>query len=144
MLKKLLFGICALLCYIFLSPQVLAQQKTITGKVVNSKDNTPLDLATVSVKGTKIAVTTASNGEFSISVPSGKNTLVISSVGFAAEEINIAGKSTVDVVLKESTSSLNEVVVTGYSAQRKKDITGSVSVVNVKELVANPGSNVES
>ena len=144
MLKKLLFGICALLCCIFLSPQVFAQQKTITGKVVNSKDNTPLDLATVSVKGTKVAVTTAANGEFSISVPSGKNTLVISSVGFAAEEISIANKSSVEVSLKESTSSLNEVVVTGYSAQRKKDITGSVSVVNVKELVANPGSNVES
>ena len=144
MLKKLLFGICALLCCIFLSPKVFAQQKTVTGKVVNSKDNTPLDLATVSVKGTKVAVTTAANGEFSISVPSGKNTLIISSVGFAAEEISIADKSNIDVSLKESTSSLNEIVVTGYTTQRKKDITGSVAVVNVKELVANPGSNVES
>ena len=143
MLKKLLFGICTLLCCIFLSPQVFAQQKTITGKVVNSKDNTPLDLATVSIKGTKVAVTTAANGEFSISVPSGKNTLVISSVGFAAEEINIANKESVEVSLKESTSSLNEVVVTGYSAQRKKDITGSVAIVNVKDLRAVPAGSPE-
>ena len=144
MSKKLLLGIYAFIGCILFSSQIYAQQKTVTGKVVNSKDNAPIDLATVSVKGTKVAVTTSSNGEFSIAVPSGKNMLVISSVGFAAEEINVATKSNVEVSLKESTSSLNEVVVTGYTAQRKKDITGSVSVVNAKELVANPGSNVES
>lgn len=143
MLKKLLFGICTFLCCMFLFPQVFAQQKTITGKVVNSKDNTPVDLATVSIKGTKVAVTTTANGEFSISVPSGKNTLVISSIGFAAEEINIANKESVQVSLKESTSSLNEVVVTGYSTQRKKDITGSVAIVNVKDLRAVPAGSPE-
>jgi TonB-dependent starch-binding outer membrane protein SusC len=144
MLKKLLSGTLALMCCFFLSSKLFAQQKTITGKVTNSKDNAPIDLATVSVKGTKVAVTTAPNGEFSIEVPAGKNTLVISSVGFGSEEINIASKTAVEISLKENTSSLNEVVVTGYTTQRKKDITGSVSIVNAKELVANPGSNVES
>ena len=144
MLKKLLPRICTIICCIFLSLQIYGQQKTITGKITNSKDNSSIDLATVTVKGTKVAVTTAANGQFSISVPSGKNTLVVSSIGFGTEEINIAGKSSIEVSLKESTSSLNEVVVTGYTTQRKKDITGSVTVVNAKELVANPGSNVES
>ena len=134
MLKKLLFGICALLCCIFLSPQVFAQQKTITGKVSNAKDNSPVGLATVSVKGTKVAVSTGANGEFSINVPDGKSTLVISSIGYGTDEVSISGRSTVIVSLNETTSSLNEVVVTGYTAQKKKDITGAVSVVNVAGL----------
>jgi TonB-dependent starch-binding outer membrane protein SusC len=143
MLKKLLSGICALLCCMFLSPQLFAQQKTITGTVTNSKDNAPIDLATVSIKGTKVAVTTTANGSFSISVPDGKNTLVVSSIGFGSEEISIAGKSNIVVAMKETTSSLNEVVVTGYTAQRKKDITGAVSVVNIKDLKQVPAGTGE-
>jgi TonB-linked SusC/RagA family outer membrane protein len=143
MSKKLLLGIYAFICCMFLSSQIYAQQKTVIGLVTNAKDNSPIVLATVSVKGTKIAVATAANGEFSISVPSGKNILVISSVGFDQEEINISGTSDVKISLKEGVSSLNEVVVTGYSAQRKKDITGSVSVVNVKDLKAVPAGSPE-
>jgi hypothetical protein len=138
MLKKLLPVICALMCLIFLSSQITAQQKTITGAVTNSKDNTPVALATVSVKGSKVAVSTDPDGKFSINVPDGKSTLVISSVGYEEDEVSISGVSSVKVSLKERQNSLNEVVVTGYSAQRKKDITGSVSVVNVKDLKAVP------
>ena len=144
MLKKLLLGILALVCCILFSSQIYAQQKTVTGIITNARDNTPIVLATVVVKGTKVAAVTGNNGEFSIIVPAGKNTLLISSVGYLEDEISISGISTVKVSLKERQNSLNEVVVTGYSSQRKKDITGSVTVVNAKELVANPGSNVES
>ena len=143
MLKKLLFGICALLCCIFLSPQVFAQQKTITGKVTNAKDNSPVGLATVSVKGTKVAVSTGANGEFSINVPDGKSTLVISSIGYGTDEVSISGRSTVIVSLNETTSSLNEVVVTGYTAQKKKDITGAVAVVNMKDFKQVPAGTGE-
>lgn len=131
------------MCLIFLSSQIFAQQKTITGTVTNSKDNTPVGLATVSVKGTKVAVSTGANGQFSINVPAGKSTLVISSVGYGSEEVSISGRSSVDVSLKESTSSLNEVVVTGYTSQKKKDITGAVSVVNVASLKQVPAGTGE-
>ncbi|MDN3658026.1 TonB-dependent receptor [Ferruginibacter paludis] len=144
MSKKLLLGIYAFICCILLSSQIYAQQKTVTGVITNAKDNSPIVMATVSVKGTKVAAVTGANGEFSITVPSGKNLLVVSSVGYEEDEVSIANTSSVKLSLKERTSALNEVVVTGYSAQRKKDITGSVTVVNAKELVANPGSNVES
>lgn len=144
MSKKFLVGILAFICCILLSPQIYAQQKTVTGTITNAKDNSPIVLATVSVKGTKVAAVTGANGEFSITVPAGKNTLVVSSVGYEEDEVSIANTSSVKLSLKERTNALNEVVVTGYSAQRKKDITGSVTVVNAKELVANPGSNVES
>ncbi len=138
MIKNLLRGIMALICFLFLSSQIYAQEKTIVGTITSGKDNTPIGLATVSVKGTKIAVATSANGSFSITVPEGRNTLVVSSVGYSIEEINISGKSSISLVLKESTSSLNEVVVTGYTAQRKKDITGAVSVVNIKDLKQTP------
>ena len=143
MLKKSLLGLCALICCMFLSSQVSAQQKTITGTVSNSKDNLPVALATVSVKGAKTAVTTNANGSFSISVPEGKNSLVISSIGFDQEEISIAGKSNVVISLKERLSSLNEVIVTGYTAQKKKDITGAISVVNMANLKQVPAGTGE-
>lgn len=138
MSKKLLLGIYAFICCMLLSSQIFAQQKTITGTVTTAKDNSPVGLATVSVKGSKVAVSTGTDGKFSINVPDGKSTLVISSVGYGSEEVSISGKSNVLVSLKENTSSLNEIVVTGYTAQKKKEITGSVAVVNMKDLKQTP------
>lgn len=144
MIKKLLRGISGIICLVFLTSQIYAQEKTIVGTITDVKDNSPVAFATVSVKGTSTTVATSANGSFSISVPAGKKILVVSSVGYTVEEIDISGKSIVNFTLRANASSLNEVVVTGYTAQRRKDITGSVSIVNTKELLANPGSNVES
>ena len=134
---------CAALLFLFISSSLFAQKK-VTGTVTNSKDKQPLAFATVTVKGTNVAVATTATGTFTINVPSGKTVLVISSIGFDETEVNISSKDNVEIALKEKSSSLDEIVVTGYTAQRKKDITGSVSVVNTKELLANPGSNVET
>lgn len=128
---------------LFLSNFAFAQ-KSVSGTVINATDNTPLTGATVIVKGTKLAAVTSPDGSFTINVPSGSNILVISSVGFDNEEVDVSSQNSVKVSLREIASSLDEIVVTGYTAQRKKDITGSVTVVNTKELLANPGSNVES
>ena len=138
MLKKLILGIPAFVCCILFSSQIYAQQKTVTGTITNAKDNTPIVLATVGVKGTKIAAVTGNNGEFSITVPAGKNTLLISSVGYDEDEISISGISTVKVSLRERHNSLNEIVVTGYTTQKKKEITGAVSIVNMKDLKQTP------
>jgi TonB-linked SusC/RagA family outer membrane protein len=116
-------------------------QKQVTGVV--KENTTPSANATVVVKGTTVATQTDANGRFSIQVPAGKNTLIVSSVGFETKEINVASVSTVDVTLAAVTTTLNEVVVTGYSAQRKKDITGAVSVVNVAEMKQLPVSTGE-
>ena len=99
--------------------------------------------ATITVKGTNVATTSSATGDFAITVPAGKNTLVISSVGFEETEINIGSSKTFSVVLKEKVSDLNEIVVTGYTAQKKKEITGAVSVVNVKELKQMPAGTGE-
>ena len=116
----------------------LFAQKVITGKVTGP-DGKPVFGATVTVKGTIVATTTAADGSYSISMPSGSKVLIFSSVGYELSESSVStSANTVDAVMKLQTTSLNEVVVTGYSAQRKKDITGAVSVVNIAELKQSP------
>ncbi|MBY0481828.1 MAG: TonB-dependent receptor [Chitinophagaceae bacterium] len=132
----------ALTFILFLLSATVFGQKSVTGKVTDSGKN-PVIGATVLVKGTEIATSTSATGEFSIKVPAGKKTLVVSNVGFEDQQIEIGNSSNYEVSLKESTSALNEIVVTGYTAQKKKDITGSVSVVNVKDLKAVPAGSPE-
>lgn len=111
----------------------LAQSRTVTGKVTDSKGEA-VPSATVAVKGTQTSTTTATDGSFRISVPSGSNTLVISSIGFGTKEVNIAGQDAVTVTLEEANAALNEVVVVGYGTARKKDLTGAVASVKAKDF----------
>ena len=130
-------------CLLFFSTSLFAQ-KTIAGKVTSGTNNQPVAGATVSVKGTNIATQTDAEGNFSLNAPNDRSTLVVTNVGFESAEVAANAKGPIDVSLKITNATLNEVIVTGYSSQAKKSITGSVSVVNTKELIANPGSNVES
>ena len=136
MLSKKLTAIrvCLALCFSAFSLLVFAQQRTVVGSVRNADDNSPLVAATVSVKGTNISTQTDANGNFSINVPANRNALTITSVGYESRDISISGQSNVSITLKSTASSMNEVVVTGYTAQRKKDLTGSVSVVDVNAM----------
>ena len=121
---------------------LFAQQRTVTGKITDP-NNLPVAGATVSVKGTNVATGTDVNGNFTITVPNGRNSLTVSSVGFEPQTISVANQSNVSVSLVTTTSTLNEVVVTGYGTQRKKDITGSVAVVNVGQMKQLPSSSGE-
>jgi len=116
-------------------------ENTVRGKVTDSNKQ-PLFGATVLIKGTNLAAQTDAQGVFSITVPEGKNVLVISFVGYENQEIAIGTQTTFDVVLKEAKTNLNEVVVTGYSTQRRKDIIGAVSVVDVEDLKSTPAANL--
>ncbi len=128
---------------LLLFSNLIFAQKTVTGKIRDSNDQ-PVAGATIAVKGTNVGTQTDGSGNFSIAVPGGKNILSFSSVGYTPQEVNVATQSVVSVTLQIATSNLNEVVVTGYTSQRKKDITGSVAVVNVKDLKAVPaGSPVQ-
>jgi len=90
--------LCIAVFFILISGTLFAQTK-VTGNVKNAKDNTPVGFATVTVKGTTVATTTSATGDFVINVPEGKNTLVVSSVGFDDAEAPI-GTGTVSVTLK--------------------------------------------
>lgn len=129
-------------CLLFFTTISFAQ-KTISGKVTGA-NNEPVSGATVSVKGTTIATQTNAEGTFTLSAPSDKSTFVVSNVGFESTEATATASGTLNVSLRPANATLTEVVVTGYTTQAKRDITGSVAVVNVKELIANPGSNVQS
>ena len=124
-------AVIVLLC---VSQLIIAQERVVTGRVTDSKDNTGIPGVTVTPKGTKTGTQTGSDGSFRISVGSGVSTLVFSSIGYATQEVDIAGKSTVEVSFVVSNSQLGEVVVTGYGTARRKDITGSISSLKVKDF----------
>lgn len=107
----------------------LFAQSIVTGTVADNAGK-PLTGVSVTVKGTSTGTVTGTDGRFSIA-SSAKDVLVFSFIGFASQEISVRGKSFVVVVLQESVDDLEEVVVVGYGTQRKKDLTGAVSVVNV-------------
>ncbi len=135
--------VCFLLC-LFLSGSLFAQKK-ITGNVKGPGDK-PVSGASVTVKGTNFGTVTSADGTFSINLPAGSTTLIVSSVGYEISEFNVAnldGKTTLDVTMKELSTSLNEIVVTGYSTQRKKDITGSVASIDVSSVRQIPTGSVE-
>jgi TonB-linked SusC/RagA family outer membrane protein len=120
-------------------------QNTITGRVISKTDNSPVPGATIQVRGTKVLVQTATDGSFSINLPGVKATLVISAVGFANLELPVtAGTPAGEISLVQTTTTLNDVVVTGYTSQRKRDITGAVSVVNVADMKSTPSGSTEA
>ena len=130
-----------LLITLLLSVAVYAQ-KTVTGRVTGGKPVQPISGATVTVTGTAVSTLTNNEGNFSITVPEGRKTLVISFVGYASQDVDISNTSTVNVSMVEAAGSLGEVVVTGYSSQRKKDIIGAVSVVDIENMKMAPAANV--
>ena len=101
-------------------------ERILRGRVTDGATGAGLSGASVSVKGTGTSVLTDANGNYSISVPDDKSVLVISYVGFAAQEFVVGNRATIDVTLQSSTSELTQVVVMGYGTQSKRDVTGAV------------------
>ncbi len=120
---------------------VFAQTRTITGKVL-TENGDPVPLATVQQKGTTNAITAKDNGDFIISV-SGKNpTLIISSVNYTTQQINIGNQNSYNIVLKGS-GQLSEVVVTAFGIKREKRSLGyAAQSVDAKELTESHQSNL--
>lgn len=118
-------------------------QTRITGKVTDETSGNPLPGVTVTVKNSARGTATDPNGTFGLSARKGE-TLVFSFVGYTQQEVRIADATELNVVLSEKIGSLDEVVVTGYAAQRKKDLTGAVSVVNVEQISRQPTAQVSN
>ena len=136
--KILLSGFILLFCFM----QSFAQQRTITGTVISS-DGTPLTGASVIVVGQRTGETTASDGSFSIKVPESAKNVRISFVGYVTKDVSISGQSQITVSLQSEATNLNEIVVTGYTTQLKKDITGAVATVNVNDARKIPATSSE-
>ncbi|WP_159518012.1 SusC/RagA family TonB-linked outer membrane protein [Sunxiuqinia indica] len=116
------------------------QQKTITGKVTDSND-LPLPGVTVVIKGSTVGTITDLDGEYQISEVPTNSTLVFSFVGLKTQEIQVEGRSAIDVTMVEDAIGLDEVVAIGYGTVRKRDLTGSVVSVGADKLEERPYSN---
>ncbi|WP_075590825.1 SusC/RagA family TonB-linked outer membrane protein [Labilibacter marinus] len=119
------------------------QQKQITGKVISKDDGLPLPGVSAVVKGTSIGTATDVNGKFNLSVSSDASTLVFSFIGFEIKEVDITGKTTVDVALETSSIGLDEVVAIGYGTVKKSDLTGAVSTISNDVLEEQPTARIE-
>jgi TonB-linked SusC/RagA family outer membrane protein len=123
------------------STAVFAQRVTITGTVSDEK-GAPLPGATVQLKGSTTGGLTDLNGKFSIEVPGPNSTLVVSFVGYAPKEIQVMNQTVINVSLREDVQGLEEVVVVGYSTQKKANLTGAVDQVTSDALENRPMSNL--
>ena len=112
----------------------------VTGRVTDDGGK-PLQGVTVQVKSTTTATATAEDGSFTINAPSGKSTLVFSSVGFAEQEVPISDRTAINVSLVNASAALTDVVVIGYSTIKKKDVTGAVAGINQKDIRSRPVDN---
>ena len=112
----------------------------ITGKVTDTQGQ-PLPGVNVLLKGSSRGTSADASGTYSLSVPGPLAVLVFSFVGYQRQEITVGNRSTVNVTLQATDNSLSEVVVTGYSTQQRRDITGAVASVDTKDLIAVPATN---
>lgn len=116
----------------------VAQDKVVSGRITDNNSQ-GIQGVSITVKGLTTGTQSDASGSFTLSVPTGATTLVLSSVGFETQEVDISNTSTVNVVMNAGASAaMNEVVVVGYGTARKKDLTGSVTAISAKEFNKGP------
>ena len=129
---------------VFLPIMVFSQSKTITGSVTDDV-GLPIPGVSILVKNTKnLGVATDFDGNFNITIPSNQtNILVFSYLGYTTQEVNVSKTTNVNLIMISDQTQLDEVVVIGYGTVLKKDVTGSLVSVEVKDNVANQSSTID-
>jgi len=128
---------------LFIAFQAVAQERTVTGTVTDKADGLPLPGVSVKVKGTNIGTSTGGDGKFSLRVPGANNTLVITYIGYASQEVTISSNNTANVQLTTDAKQLAEVIVTGVAgATTKEKMTVSVTKVGEERLNAVTGTSL--
>lgn len=117
---------------------LFAQEKTVTGKVTDEKDGTALPGVSVTVKGTTVGTVTGADGTYRLAVPSNARTLVFSFVNFESIEMSIGNKSSINVGLTSNEKNLQEVIVTGYSREKKSQFAGAATTISAKAVETVP------
>lgn len=132
-MRRLLFFMLGML---LISAQLLAQ-RTLAGRVLDDNDQ-PVSGVSVIVKNTRIGTTTDLRGNFALNLPANGKALIISAVGFTSQELTIGSESTIVVRLKQDASALEQVVVTGYTRERKTQFSGSATTLGGKVVENTP------
>ncbi|MBC9934744.1 SusC/RagA family TonB-linked outer membrane protein [Chitinophaga qingshengii] len=127
---------------LLLSLLAFSQEKKITGKVFDARDNTPLPGVTVQVKGTSTGTQTGPDGSYTLTVPGNNTTLVFSFVGYTPTEKLVGNAATLNAALSTDVKSLQDVVVVGYGTQKRSDVTGAVASVRAGALQERPAPSV--
>jgi TonB-linked SusC/RagA family outer membrane protein len=141
--KRSLYGLmCLMLMSSVFSYGSTAQDRTITGTITSSEDNSGLPGVNVIVKGTSTGTVTDIEGNYSLDVPAGGVALVFSSVGFVTQEVMIGDQSVINLTLQADVTALEEIVVVGYGTQEKVNLTGAVGVAKGEVLQQRPIANV--
>lgn len=123
----------SLLLMTLLFPSILLSQSTVSGTVTEASSTLPVPGVNVIIKGTSTGTTTDFDGRYSINVNSG-DVLVYSYIGYLTQEIAYTNQSTINAVLSEDATTLDEVVVIGYGTVKKEDLTGSVEVITAEDF----------
>ena len=118
-------------------------QLNISGRIVLEAGKEAAVGATVKVKDAAVGASSDIDGRYSLTVPDRNAVLIFSYTGFVSQEITVGNSSTIDVMLSEDLSQLNEVVVTGYGAQKRSSISGSVSTIDAADIAEKPILRVE-
>lgn len=131
-----------ILACIMLVGQLAAQNRTVTGKITD-QNGTPIPNASVTIKGRSAGTTSEADGSFTLTVPSSTRNLVISSVGFTSTEASIGSLGIVNISLSLSNANLENIVVTGYTSQRKSEFTGASAKVGADKIDQVPMASID-
>lgn len=137
----LLLRLLTVIALMLAGQNLWAQSKIVTGIVKDATGETVIG-ASVFEKGTSNGTITDYDGSFSLKVSNDNSILLISFIGFQPQEVTIKGKTTFNIVLREDSELLSEVVVVGYGAQKKESVIGAISQVTSKDLLQSPSGNV--
>jgi TonB-linked SusC/RagA family outer membrane protein len=118
---------------LFLCGTALGQQITVSGTVSSAADGDPIARVDIRAQGTDFRTTTHTDGTFSLTAPAG-GVLVLTAIGYRPLSVNIGGRTTIDVVMEPAIAVLDAVVVTGYTEQRRADITGAIASVDIPSV----------
>ncbi len=117
-------------------------QVTISGRVVDARGGQPLPGVNILVQGTTRGTVTDVAGMYDLTANSGADTLVFSFIGFEPQTVPVNGRSTINVTMRETVYSGEDLVVVGYTTQQRRDITGAVSTVDPDELLTLPPTTI--
>jgi TonB-linked SusC/RagA family outer membrane protein len=141
MRKQLLSKVLFSMFFVLMGIQMLAQDRTVTGRVTASDDGSGIPGASISIKGTSKGTSSDADGNYKITV-SGSSVLTFSSVGFNSQDVSVGNKSQINVALAADTKALTEVIVVGYGTQKKSQLTGAISSVTSKQITEMPITNL--
>ncbi len=144
MRQKYLFSyLLSLLAMFLINLQLQAQQRTITGRVLDGSDNSPMPGVSIVIEGTTQGTVSDVEGNYTLDVSQG-DVLVYAFVGFLRERITISSQSVIDVQMTPDITALEEVVVVGYGVQERARVTGSIAKVDGARLMEHPVPSFEA